>query len=214
MHASIQGLARRRAVTAALVSSVLLSLSACASTRVVDRWRDPNFQGPPLHSVLVVGLQQDQGQRRSWEDAAVAALLSLGVEATPSYQVLSGPAPKPDQLSSTAARGGVDAVMATHLVTTRSQPYWISGNPGLGFGSRWRYFDYWDATRGTGYVQPQYQADYQTDLFTVGPNGGKLIWTGTTRSLDQSSLQGSTEQITRALVPALQRAGILPRQKT
>jgi len=57
-------------------------------------------------------------------------------------------------------------------------------------------------------------ADYQTDLFTVGPNGGKLVWTGTTRSLDQSSLQGSTEPISRVLVPALQRAGILPRQKT
>jgi hypothetical protein len=214
MHASIQRLAHPRAVTAALLSALLLSLSACASTQVVDRWRDPSFQGPPLHSVLVVGLQQDQGQRRSWEDSTVAALLSLGVAATPSYQILSGPAPKPDQLSSTAARGGFDAVMATHLVTTRSQPYWISGNPGLGFGSRWRYFDYWDATRGTGYVQPQSQSDYRTDLFTVGPNGGKLIWTGTTRSLDRSSIQAATEQICRALVPALQQAGILSRQKT
>src|ERR1700690_1176543 len=53
----------------ALLGLVLLvGLSACVSTSLIDRWKDPGFSGPPLRKVLVVGVQKDQGRRRVWED--------------------------------------------------------------------------------------------------------------------------------------------------
>jgi len=214
MHASIQFRVRRHRVGAYFASALLLGLSACAPTQLVTRWRDPSFQGPPLHKVLVVDLQSDQGRRRLWEDSMAASLLRLGVAATPSYQAFNDPAPNPDRLAASGARQGFNAVIATHFVAAGTRQYWMPGNAGLGFGSRWRYFDYWDATRGSGFVQPQQQVDYQSEVFTVGPNGGKLIWTGTTRSLDSGSTESATDQIGRTLVPALQQAGILVRQKT
>src|SRR5262249_51094682 len=154
-----------------------------------------SFQGPPLHHMLVVGVQADQGQRRLWEDSMVAALKELGVEATPSYQHFPREVPSEEQLAASAAHEGFDAVIATHFLSTSRQLYWTADNPGLGFGSRWRYFDYWDATRGTGYVQPTDRLDYRSDVFTVAPNGGKLVWSGTTRSPELSSTQGATEEI-------------------
>ena len=60
---------------------------------------------------------------------------------------------------------------------------------------------------GPGYVETDYRADYQTDVFTVAPDGGKLIWTGITRSVDLSSTQRTTDQISRVLVPDLMQAG-------
>lgn len=214
MHPSIQFLPQRRGAGACRIGLLLLCLSGCESTRVVDHWRDPSFQGPPLHRVLVVDLQQDPGRRRLWEDSMAAALLRLGVAATPSYRALSDQAPNPEQLTVSAAREGFEVVMATHFITTQTQSYWMPGNPGLGFGSRATYFDYWDATRGPGFVQTQPEQNYQSELFTMGPNGGKLIWSGTTRSLESGSIERATEQISRALVPVLQQAGILARQKT
>jgi len=185
-----------------LLLGLLLGLSGCASTTIVGRWSDPSFHGPGLHQVLVIGIQGDQRRRRLWEDAMVAALKSQGVAAAASYRVFPDRAPDADQLSSTAARRGFDGLVATHFVGTTAQMYWMPGYAGMGFG-------YWDATYGPGYVGPQYQSDYQTDIFTIGPDGGKLIWTGVTRSLDLSPRQNATAQISHALVPALRKAAIL-----
>jgi hypothetical protein len=99
--------------------------------------------------------------------------------------------------------------MASHFVGSSRRTYWVPGDAGFGFGWRTRYFGYWDAIYGPGFVQSDYGADYQTDVFTVAPNGGKLIWTGVTRSIDLSSTTATTDQISRVLVPELMREGIL-----
>ncbi len=185
-----------------------LLLSGCLSTSLVERWRDPSFNGPALHHVLVVGVQRDAGRRRVWESSMVAALGRQHIAATASYEIFPDRAPNADQLASTAATRGFDGVLATHFVGQRQQIYWMPGYAGVGFGWRWRYFGYWDAVYGPGYVEPTYQTDFQTDVFTVA-GGGKLVWTGTTRSVDLSSIESTTDQISRVLVPELVRSGVL-----
>ena len=91
------------------------------------------------------------------------------------------------ELAATASREGFDGVMASHFVSASQRSYWMPGYAGVGFGWRWRYFGYWDSVYGPGYVETEYRADYQTDVFTVDAGGGKLIWTGITRSVDLSS---------------------------
>jgi hypothetical protein len=209
MGTSSLGDAHGRSGGALLAGVLLLALSACVSTSLIDRWKDPGFSGPPLHKVLVVGVQKDQGRRRVWEDGMVAALTHKGVQATPSYLVFPDKAPTADQLAATASHEGFDGVVATHFVTASQRSYYMPGNAGVGFGWRWRYFGYWDTVYGPGYVETEYRADYQTDIFTVDATGGKLIWTGITRSVDLSSTQRTTDEISRVLVPELTKQGIL-----
>lgn len=204
LHARTQ-----RPLTVTVLIGLLLALTGCASTTLIARRVDPAFHGPPLHKVLVGGLQPDEADRRAWENSMVAALTRRGVLAIPSFQIFPERVPSEAELAATAARDGFDGVIATHVVGATAQPYWMSGSPGIGFGWRWRSFGYWDATVGPGYVESEDQSDYQTDIFTTGPNGGKLIWTGITRSLDLSSVQSATDEISRALVPALEHAGVL-----
>jgi hypothetical protein len=193
----------------ALCAALLAGLSACVSTSLIDRWKDPGFSGPPLHKVLVVGVQKDQGRRRVWEDGMVAALTHEGVQSSPSYLVFPDKAPNADQLAATASRDGFDGVIATHFVSASQRNYWMPGYAGVGFGWQWRYYGYWDAVYAPGYVESEYRADYQTDVFTVDAAGGKLIWTGITRSVDLSSTQRTTDEISRVLVPELSKQGIL-----
>jgi len=209
MHTSSVSRARARGAGALFAPVLLLGLSACVNTSLVDRWKDPAYSGPALHKVLVVGVQKDQGRRRVWEDGMVAALTHEGVQATPSYQVFPDKAPAADQLAATASHEGFDGVMATHFVSASQRNYYMPGYAGVGFGWRWRYFGYWDTVYGPGYVETEYRADYQTDIFTVDAGGGKLIWTGITRSVDLSSTQRTTDEISRVLVPELSKQGIL-----
>jgi hypothetical protein len=189
----------------------LLGLSGCVSTSLVDRWKDPGFSGPPLHKVLVVGVQKDDGRRRLWEDGMVAALSQHGVQATPSYLVFPHKAPSAEELTATASREGFDGVLASHFVSASQRNYWMPVDVGVGAGWGWhrRYFGYWDAAYGPGYVETEQRTDYQTDVFTVDAAGGKLIWTGITRSIDLSSTHSITNDISHVLVPALTKQGIL-----
>ena len=139
----------------------------------------------------------------------VAALMRQHIDATASYLLYPNRAPSPEQLAAAAARDGFDGVLATHFVGGSQRNYWLPGLAGLGFGWRWRYFGYWDAVYGPGYVEASYRADYQTDVFTLVPKAGELIWTGITRSVDLNSLTATTDQISRVLVPTLVRVHIL-----
>jgi hypothetical protein len=208
------GTGRFRALWAALG---LLALSGCISTSLVEHWRDASFAGAPLHKVLVVGVQKDGGRRRIWEDGMVGALTHEGVQATPSYRVFPDQAPSADELAATATREGFDGVLATHFVDRSTAvyggmygpdyPYGPYGYAGLGW--RRRYYGYWDWAYGPGYVDVQRRADYQTDVYAVDAAGGRLIWSGLTRSVDLTSATAVTDQISRVLVPQLGHDGIL-----
>lgn len=210
MHASsLRGTRSVSAVRGAgMLALLALVLSGCLSTSLIERWKDPAFSGPPLHRVLVVGVQRDSGQRRVWESSMVAALARQHIAATASYEIFPDRAPTADQLAQAAATRGFDGVLATHFVDARQRNYWIPGYAGPGFGWRWRYFGYWDAVYGPGWVQTTYIADFQTDVFTVS-GAGRLIWTGVTRSVDLSSIEATTDQISRVLVPELVHVGIV-----
>jgi len=192
-----------------LTALLLLGLSGCISTSLVQNWRNPAFIGPPVHRVLVVGVQRDAARRRFWENSMVDALRRQHVDATPSYRLFPDRAPSAAQLAVTASRDGFDGILATHLVSGRTRNYWIPGYAEVGFGWRWRYAGYWGAVYGPGYAQSDYLADYQTDIFALAPRGGQLVWTGITRSIDLRSVAATTGQISRVLVPDLVGAHVL-----
>jgi hypothetical protein len=206
--AIIERPAMRTSIATTLALGVLLTLSACVSTTLTERWKDASYSAAPLHKVLVVGVQRDQGRRRIWEDAMVAALAHRAVQAEASYQVFPDQAPSPDQLSTIATRDGFDGVVATHFVSSSQRAYI---EPYAGWGCRWRCGGWgwgWPGYSGE-YVESETLTDYQTDVFTVDAGGGKLIWSGVTRSLDPSSTTRVTEEISRVLLPNLIKDGIL-----
>lgn len=203
-----------RSVMRLLTVALLVGLSGCISTSLLEHWKDPAFGGPPLHKVLVVGIQRDAGRRRVWETSMVAALMRQHIAATPSYQYFPDRAPSAEQLAATASREGFDGVLATHFVGASQGTYWMPGYAGFGpgwgrgWGWGWGWRGYWGGIYGPGYVESDYRADFQTDVFTVA-NAGRLIWSGITRSVDLSSISATTDQISRVLVPDLIRQGIL-----
>lgn len=210
MHASSRRDGKRVPIagTAAMLALVML-LTGCISTSLTEQWRDPAFTGPPLHRVLVVGVQRDAGRRRVWESSMVAALARQHIAATASYDLFPNRAPNADELAATAASHAFDGVLATHLLNAREHSYWLPDpGPGPGFGWRARYWGYWGAAYGPGWIDSDYIANFETDVFTVAA-GGRLIWTGETRSVDLTSIESTTDQISRVLVPELTHAGIV-----
>jgi hypothetical protein len=190
-----------------LITGLMLALSACVSTSLLEHWKDPGYAGPALHKVLVVSIQQDQGRRRLWEDAMVGAFAKRGIQAEASYQVFPDQPPAPSQLTAMATRDGFDGVAATHFVGASRRTY-IDAYPGWGWGCCARPWG-WGPYAGPGFVESDVRADFQTDVYTVDATGGKLVWSGVTRSLDPGSTKAVTDDISHVLVPQLVKEGIL-----
>ncbi len=202
----------RAVVRTALLTLATTALAACTSTALVDKWQDESFKGPPLQKLLVVAIHKSDGRRRIIEDTMVSALAKHGVSATASYTLLTDAVPERSAISAAAVNAGYDGVLVTHQLDQRAQSRYTPGTtsyvPVIVPTLDGKYAEYWQTIYQPGYNEVETLTDYQSDVFTSAA-GGKLIWTGTTRSLDLSSAQALSSDISRRIVPELVRFGAL-----
>lgn len=94
-----------------------LALTSCATTNLVQVWRDPNYRPAPIKRVLVVGVIPFAGDRLAFENAIAQSLIKKDFEvATSSGVVPPGESPN-DMIDSYAKEMGVDLVVVLRLVT-------------------------------------------------------------------------------------------------
>lgn len=141
---------------------VVLILAGCASTSLTNQWSSPDFSGSPLKKLMVVGVSEQSGPRRIFEDGFADALRSAGVQAVPSYTVIPEDGQANQAVLEQAVRDvGADGVLITRLVSTdtktRIEPSRVYGPAGGFYG--------WYGSAWGGVYQPA--RVYQYDIVTA-----------------------------------------------
>jgi hypothetical protein len=190
-----------------LVAALLLG--ACASTSLVNQWKSPDFSGPPLHKVLVVGVTNQPSVRRVFEDEFAAALRAAGVQAVQSYTVI-GQDGQAEQsvLEQALGKVGADAVLVTRLVRREQQTQVTPSYyppPAMGFYG-------WYSSAWVGYYEPP--SVYTYDVVTVdtslySPPRSKLLWSGITETFAPTDVKKSTADYAKVIIGALRKDGFL-----
>lgn len=188
-----------------LLLAAALLLGGCASTSLVNQWKSPDFTGPPLRKVLVVGVTKQPSVRRVFEDEFAAALRAAGVQAVQSYTVIAqdGQAEQP-VLEQAVAQVGADAVMVTRLVRTEQQTQVVPAYyPAYGMG-----FYGWYSAAWVGYYDPPTVYTYEvvtveTSLYS--PPQSKLLWSGITETFAPTDVKKSTADYSRVILGALRK---------
>ena len=67
---------------------MLFFITSCASTKVVNEWKDPNLTGKKFKKIMVIGVAKQPDTRRSYEDEFVRQLQSKGVVAIASHKFI------------------------------------------------------------------------------------------------------------------------------
>jgi hypothetical protein len=207
---------RASIVPAALAALAASMLAGCASTSgLTNMWRDPQYQGPPLQHILVVGMIQSPANRRILEDAFVHELGKHGVEAVPSYQPFPNAPPDTDQVYDAVDRGGYDGVLLTRRLppehSTSYVPGYVTTQPVSRLGWRGYYRTYWVDVMHPGYVEQDVTARREVELWAVR-DGGRLIWTGIGETVNPGSATAVTHDVTHNVVPELARQGFIQRR--
>jgi hypothetical protein len=192
-----------------VVLVLALAAAGCASARVIHEWRNPELASPPrFKKIMVIGISQQPGIRRSFEDEFVLRLKAAGADAVPSYRFITedGPVEEP-RLREAVAQAGADATLVTRLLRVEQKyqvsPYYYPPAPGFGF-----YRGYMGAWGG--YYEPQvypYEVYVsETSLYDTAKN--ELVWSGTV----ETTPTGVSKDIARyveAVIEALQKQNLL-----
>jgi hypothetical protein len=183
-----------------LLSTLLIGLLfACVSTKLEKSWADPSFSlNPnPYKKVLVVAPLKDAASQRIAEDKIVKQLKkSQGVQ---SYSYLTSTETDPKVLNEKLLKDGFDGIILMHLTDVEKS---MSYNQGASYGGWYGYRHY-----TPGYYTEDKTFLVETNMYSIKDD--KLLWSGTTSTLNPTSFDKSIDEIITAIRTELQKKKIL-----
>jgi len=199
-------------VSAALLAAAMLA--ACGTvTKIPNAWRDPAHEGVPYQKIFVIGVGENDANRRLFEDQFAAALSGKGAVASPSYGAL----PHSERLTEAQIRGamqgdGYDGVVVTRLLGVEEKTEYVPPRtytvPGHYYGYYSYYGSSWDVVHEPGYYQTHTIVRLETNLYDVGT--GDLVWSGQSETFNPSSLEDIIDSATKAVAKRLRKESLIP----
>ena len=184
-----------------LVFGSILLLAACGpSTKIEKTWTDPSFTPSAVQSykkVLVMGLLKDESTRRIAEDKMVAAFKN--VTAVQSYSYLQPGDTIRNEVEDKLKKDGFDGVVIMRLADVDKS---VSYVPGTGYGG---WYGYRYAT--PGYYQEDKTFYVETNFYSLPET--KLLWSGTTSSLNPNKLDRTVDDVINTLKGQLQKQKLI-----
>ena len=197
----------RRLSTALALFATATLVTGCASG-FVNVWKSPEWNGPPLRNVLVLGLTRDPLARRSYEDAMVARLVEAGVASAPSYRTLPADRPEREAIARAMVAGGNDGLIGARLLGVDQRETYVPGGP-VGAPGPYVGWRRWGGFYEPGYVKVDQVARIETQVWSLAGQG-TLIWAGSSETVNPRDIAKVARGLANHTVERLQKAGILP----
>ncbi|MEI8047260.1 MAG: hypothetical protein WCI92_07765 [Bacteroidota bacterium] len=192
------------------LSLIGLMFACSPATKLEKSWADPSFNSSmkPFTKVLVIAPLRDQNSQRIAEDKIVLKL-KKGVVGVQSYQYLQPSDTAQKLVQSKLMKDGFDGIILMHLTTVEKS---TSYTPGTYYGGYYGYHGYgYGGYYGGGYSPGYYSEDktflVETNFYSVKES--KLLWSGTTSTLNPSSLNETLDQIIYSIQYELQQKGLI-----
>lgn len=205
-----------------LLSALAISLlvGCSPSTQIVKTWSDPSLNAGSVKAydkVLVIAQLKDDSSRRIAEDKIVASSPKGNFIA--SYNYL-----KPDQqdqklVVADLLKDGIEAIILMRLTDITKTTDYVQGTAyygGWGYGGGYyggyRGWGYGGSIYGTpGYYEENKTYYVETNIYDVKTN--KLLWSGTTSTLNPSKTNEAIDGIIAAVKTELNNKGLIKKEE-
>jgi len=191
--------------------ALILGTAGCSSTKVVNRWENPQYVPAHFNRILVIGVSREASVRRVFEDAFVGRLKAEGVHATPSYVLIPEEGQVDEsRLQQATRQANADGVIMTRLVRVERKTEVTSGYYSPPPAPLGQYP--WYSDRSLGYYEPPvvYQYDVyisETSLYDVRTN--QLVWSGTVQTNTAGDLNKEIQRYVATVIKALKKGNVL-----
>lgn len=167
------------------------SFAGCSSNaKMVHSSTTPEFKSGTVKKVFIVGVAEDKGLRRKYEDAFAADLKKRGLEAGPSYDLVPDLS-KVDKeaVGASLRKEGYSHVLVTRIVRIEDKETYVPPSTmsvGVGVGGYPGYYGGWypytsmsyGYVTSPGYTTIERQIGLETNIYDLGSE--KMIYTGMT----------------------------------
>lgn len=192
-----------------LILSVLVAVSliSCGpSTKIEKSWTEPGASVTPgaNNKTLVIALVKDETSRRVIEDQLVKR---IGGTATSSYTILPSGSTE-EALKQKLTEGSYTHVLLMRLADVEKETSYVPGTTTAYYGGYGRYYGYGAGFYGTpGYYTTDKNYFVETTVYSVNPD--KLLWTGTTKTVNPSKMEKTVNEIADAVSEKMKKDGFL-----
>jgi hypothetical protein len=193
------------------------AFAACkkTTTSIPLSWRNPSYTNGGFQKLFVIGVGEDDGGRRLFEDTFAKSLAAQGAAAQASW----GKLPQSTQLSEEQIRGAIDGgnfdgvVVARLLKVDESKEYVPPSTYSVpttyhGYGYYGYYGTSYEVVHQPGYFKTNTTFVIETNLYSVAT--GDLVWSGQSETLNPESLTDVIDSMTAAVAKKLKDEKLIP----
>ena len=184
------------------ISLTMLIISSCASTKIVESWKEPGKQitMDKLKKVLVVAMFKDETSNRKAEDQMVKFLKDKGIQ---SYNYLNKnfDKSKVETIQNKIKKDGFDAAVTMRLIDVDKETIYQRNGVNR-FPNNYRDFSSYYYESAISYYNPDNYITtktytIETNIYSITEN--KIIWSALTETSDPKGVNKMTEDVTQAV---------------
>jgi hypothetical protein len=197
-----------------IIALISLLIAGCSSTKLVNSWSDPNFTGQPIQKVLIVGVNKDEVNRRTYETHFAERLEKEGIAGVPAHQVISDSNKYTEEkIRSAVKEVGADAAIISQLVSVEEKERYVPPTyeyePVFGYGHG--FYGYYGMSHRYVSTPGYYTTDtiVKLEAIVFSTQTEEMIWAGATRSFNPSSAAKIIKENTDIIIKDMKESGLL-----
>jgi hypothetical protein len=198
----------RNLILSLIVISTLVSCGP--STKMEKSWMEPgaSVTASAPNKVLVIAMVKDETSRRVIEDHLVKRVSGTGVA---SYTLVSTDMLKEasdEALKKILTDGKFTHIILMRLADVEKETSYVPGTTTSYYGGYGRYYGYGAGMYSTpGYYTTDKNYFVETTVYSINPD--KLLWTGTTKTVNPSKVEKTVNDIADVVAEKMKKDGFL-----
>lgn len=209
-----------------LLTFLITFLTACAATtrtHFETTWTDPGFDAGIVKKVLIIGLTENEAERRLFENNLQQQLRAAGINAIASLDGVTAAQEISQEVFEKAFSGqGIDAVIVSRLVAIDQDTNYVEGRttliptthyvPGRFIGQYAYYNNFYGYYRQSyrevqapGYLKTTTIARVETNLYETQNN--RMVWSAISKTFDPGSAVDAINSLNSAMTAKLRKGG-------
>lgn len=199
------------------VAVALLSVGACktasSSTKIDGTWKNPDYTGPALGKLLIIGAAPKQSSRELYEKVMVEALREQGADAEASF-VAVGESKRltKSQVRTIVEQGGFDGVVFTHVLDVEHRLQYHEGTTSNVPTSNADLYmmDYdqrYETVNTPGYYDTK--TVYNVETIVYSTKTGEKLWWAVSETVDPDSVEKGIDEVADATAKRMKDEGVI-----
>jgi hypothetical protein len=194
-----------------LTATVLISCGP--STKIEKSWMEPgaSVDQAAANKTLIIALVKDETSRRVIEDELAkrlkgASMVSYSMLTTEMLKVASD-----EDLRQMVEKDGFTHILLMRLADIEKETSYVPGTTTAYYGGYGRYYGYGASMYSSpGYYTTDKNYFIETTVYSTTPN--KLLWTGTTKSVNPSKIHKTVNDIADVVIQKMKEDGFLKKK--